>query len=115
MLLNTTLVQAHRAHFPWTKVSSEAKALAIKAKDVASAAAAKKTALTQTWAAMSDGMPKVVEARRDHQGQRRQDQGGGASDHARDAGAGCAEGLSESSKALASRRSAVSKPSVNHA
>jgi hypothetical protein len=48
MLLNTTLVQAHRAHFPWTKVSSEAKALAIKAKDVASAAAAKKTALTQT-------------------------------------------------------------------
>jgi len=62
MLLNTTLVQAHRAHFPWTKVSSEAKALAIKAKDVASAAAAKKTALTQTWAAMSDGMPKVVEA-----------------------------------------------------
>jgi len=43
-------------------VTSEAKALAIKAKDVASAAAAKKTALTQTWAAMSDGMPKVVEA-----------------------------------------------------
>ena len=43
-------------------VVTDAKALASKAKDVASAAAAKKTQLTQTWSSMSDGMPKVVEA-----------------------------------------------------
>ena len=43
-------------------VVTDAKALAGKAKEVASAAAAKKTELTQTWTSMSDGMPKVVEA-----------------------------------------------------
>src|SRR5262249_3032220 len=43
-------------------VITDAKALAGKAKEVASAAAAKKTELTQTWTSMSDGMPKVVEA-----------------------------------------------------
>jgi hypothetical protein len=43
-------------------VVTDAKALASQAKDVASAAAAKKTQLTQTWTSMSDGMPKVVEA-----------------------------------------------------
>ena len=46
----------------YTAVTSEASALAAKAKDVASAAAAKKAELTQTWTSMSDGMPKVVEA-----------------------------------------------------
>src|SRR5262245_12321843 len=43
-------------------VVTDAKALAGKAKDVASAAAAKKTELTQAWTSMSDGMPKVVDA-----------------------------------------------------
>jgi len=43
-------------------VVTDAKALTSKAKEVASAAAAKKIELTQTWTSMSDGMPKVVEA-----------------------------------------------------
>jgi ribonuclease D len=46
----------------YAAATSEATALAAKAKDVASAAAAKKTELTQTWESMSAGMPKVVEA-----------------------------------------------------
>ena len=41
---------------------SDAQALASKAKDMASAAAAKKAELTKTWQEMSDGMPKVMEA-----------------------------------------------------
>jgi hypothetical protein len=43
-------------------VTSEAKTLAVKAEEVASAAATKKTELTQTWNSISEGMPKVVEA-----------------------------------------------------
>src|SRR5215467_7972236 len=41
---------------------SDAQALASKANDMASAAAAKKAELTKTWEEMSTGMPKVVEA-----------------------------------------------------
>jgi hypothetical protein len=41
---------------------SEAQGVAAKAKDMASAAAAKKTELSKTWQEMSAGMPKVVEA-----------------------------------------------------
>jgi hypothetical protein len=41
---------------------SEAQALTTKAKDMASAAAAKKTELSKAWQEMSAGMPKVVEA-----------------------------------------------------
>jgi hypothetical protein len=43
-------------------VTKEATALAGQAKEVASAAAAKKAQLTQAWSSMSDGMPRVVEA-----------------------------------------------------
>jgi hypothetical protein len=43
-------------------VLSEAPALATKAKDIASAAAAKKTQLTKAWQDMSAGLPKVVDA-----------------------------------------------------
>ena len=46
----------------YAAATSEATALAAKAKDVASAAAAKKTELTQSWESMTAGMPKVVEA-----------------------------------------------------
>ena len=46
----------------YAAATSEATALAAKAKDVASAAAVKKTELTQTWESMNAGMPKVVEA-----------------------------------------------------
>ena len=41
---------------------SEAQALTAKAKDMASAATAKKTELSKTWQEMSAGMPKVVDA-----------------------------------------------------
>ena len=41
---------------------SEAQALTAKAKDIASAAAAKKTELSKAWEEMSVGMPKVVDA-----------------------------------------------------
>ena len=41
---------------------SDAQALASKAKELASAAAAKKTELTKAWEEVSTGMPKVVEA-----------------------------------------------------
>ena len=42
--------------------SSDAQALASKAKEMGSAAAAKKAELTKTWEDMSAGMPRVVEA-----------------------------------------------------
>ena len=43
-------------------VLSEAPALATKAKDIASAATAKKAQLTKSWEDMSAGLPKVVDA-----------------------------------------------------
>ena len=45
----------------YAAATSEATALAAKAKDVANAAAAKKTELTQTWDGMNAGVTKVVE------------------------------------------------------
>ena len=44
-------------------VLSEAPALATKAKDIASAATAKKAQLTKSWEDMSAGLPKVVDMR----------------------------------------------------
>jgi hypothetical protein len=41
---------------------ADAQALASKAKDVASAAAAKKTELTKSWEDLSSGLPRVIEA-----------------------------------------------------
>jgi hypothetical protein len=41
---------------------SEAQAVAAKAKDLANAAAAKKTELSKAWQDMSNGLPKVVDA-----------------------------------------------------
>jgi hypothetical protein len=46
----------------YAAVISEAKALAGKAKDLASAASARKIELTQTWETLNAGVPKVVEA-----------------------------------------------------
>jgi hypothetical protein len=45
----------------YAAATSEATALAAKAKDVANAAAAKKTELAQTWDGMNAGVTKVVE------------------------------------------------------
>jgi hypothetical protein len=45
----------------YTAAITDAKALSDRAKDVASAAAAKKTELTKTWENLSAGMPQVVE------------------------------------------------------
>jgi hypothetical protein len=45
----------------YAAATSEAQALANKAKEVADAATAKKTELTKTWENLSAGMPKVVE------------------------------------------------------
>jgi hypothetical protein len=45
----------------YTAAINDAKALSDRAKDVASAAAAKKTELTKTWENLSAGMPQVVE------------------------------------------------------